>query len=106
MVPNPPPPEGPVAPDDFPQEPPRDLYATSDIRFVMLKIGELMTKVDDLRACSDKHGTKLEDLGHKVSFVKGAMWVIGGLLTIGLLVLGWYLSGKLSVTYTPTPPRP
>lgn len=94
------PPDPSTAPQDFPQTNPRDLYATSDIRFVMLEIGKLVTKVDDLRTAVDRHGTKLEDLGNKVSFVKGAMWVIGGILTLGLLLLGWYLSGKLSVTYT------
>jgi hypothetical protein len=98
-----PPPEVPD-PEDFPQTTPRDLYATSDIRFVMLEIGKLMTKVEGLSSSVDKQGDKLDDIAHKVTFVKGALWVIGGLITVGLLILGWYLSGKLSVTYTPTPP--
>ena len=98
------PPSPATEPQEFPQTAPRDLYATSDIRLVMLEIGKMMTKVEDLRTIADKHGTKLDDLSHKVAFVKGAMWVIGGLITVGLLILGWYLSGKLSVTYMSTPP--
>lgn len=67
----------------------------------MLEIGKLTTMVQGLKTTADKHGDKLDDLSHKVAFVKGAMWVIGGVITVGLLILGWYLSGKLSVTYTP-----
>jgi len=95
-----PPPEPPGA-DDFPQTTPRDLYATSDIRFVMLKIGEMMTKVDGLIGTVDKHGEKIDDLRHKVSFVKGAMWVMGSVLAVISLAAVWYFTGKLSVTIKP-----
>ena len=98
-----PPPDGPSAPEDFPQTTPRDLYATSDIRFVMLKIGELMTKVDRLSGMAEKHGDKLDDLSHKVTFVKGALWVLGGVVTLVGLAVAWYFSGKLSISYTPGP---
>lgn len=42
------PPEQPTPPQDFAQvpPPPRDLYATSDIRFVMMEIGKLNANVD------------------------------------------------------------
>jgi hypothetical protein len=89
--------------DEFPQTSPRDMYATSDIRFVMLKIGELMTKVDSLIDRVEKQGNKIDSLEHKVTFVKGAMWVIGGLLGIMILAAGWYFSGKLSITIAPPP---
>lgn len=88
-------------PSSFPEVTPRDLYPTSDIRFVMLRIGELTTKVDTLISSVDKHGDKIDDLRHKVSFVKGAMWVIAGLLGFLVLAVGWYFSGKLSVTINP-----
>lgn len=94
-------PQPPTAPEEFPQTTPRDLYATSDIRFVMLEIGKLMTKVDALTTTVGKHGDKLDDLGHKVTFVKGALWVIGGVITVIGLMLAWYFSGKLSISYTP-----
>jgi hypothetical protein len=88
-------------PEEFPQTNPRDLYATSDIRFVMLKIGELMTKVDTLLVNVEKQGDKIDKLEHKVTFVKGAMWVIGGMLAFLSVAVLWYFSGKLSVTVTP-----
>ena len=104
MAKQPPTSESPTAPEEYAQAAPRDLYETSDIRFVMREIGSLSTLVHGLKASVDRHGDKLDDLSHKVAFVKGAMWVIGSLITVGLLLLGWYLSGKLSVTYTPVPP--
>ena len=69
----------------------------------MLKLGELMTKVDRLTDLSEKHGDKIDDLSHKVTFVKGALWVIGGLLALTGILFAAYLSGKLSITYTPAP---
>ncbi len=99
-----PPKETTAVPHDFAEAPPRDLYATSDIRFVMLKLGELMTKVDALIGKVDKQGDKIDSLEHKVTFVKGAMWVIGGLLAILSVAVVWYFSGKLSVTVTPPKP--
>lgn len=95
------PPPKDTSPADFPQTTPRDLYATSDIRFVMVTIGELTTKVDSLIKSVDSHGEKLDDLRHKVSFVKGAMWVIGGVLAIISIAVVWYFSGKLSITLLP-----
>ena len=91
-----------TSPEEFPQTTPRDMYATSDIRFVMLTIGELTTKVDSLISSVDNYGEKIDDLRHKVSFVKGAMWVIGGVLAILSIAAIWYFSGKLSITLTPT----
>lgn len=96
-----PPPDS--TPDDFAQSTPRDLYATSDIRFVMLSIGELMTKVDALLTAVEKQGDKIDALEHKVSFVKGAMWVMGGVLALISIAVVWYFSGKLAITITPSP---
>lgn len=90
-----------TAPQEFPQVPPPDLYPTSDIRFVMLEIGKLTTKVDRLIDDVHAHSEKIDALRHQVTFVKGAMWVIGGVLGVLTLVLAWYFSGKLSVTVLP-----
>ena len=80
--------------------PPPDLYATSDIRFVMLKIGELMTKVDTLISDVEKHGDKIDQVRHQISFVKGALWVLGGVVAAISLAVIWYFTGKLSITFT------
>ena len=90
-----------TSPQDFPQTTPRDLHQTSDIRFVMLSIGELTTKVDALVKAVDSHGDKIDDLRLKVSFVKGAVWVLGALLAIVIVAATWYFSGKVSITVLP-----
>lgn len=87
-----------ATPKEFPQTTPKDLHPTSDIRFVMVTIGELTTKVDALVKAVEGHGEKIDDLRLKVSFVKGAVWVLGGLLALLLLLVTWYFSGKLSIT--------
>ena len=91
-----------TSPRDFPQTPPRDLFPTSDIRFVMHSIGGLETKVNALIKSVDSHGDKIDDLRQKVSFVKGAVWVLGALLAFVILVATWYFSGKLSITVLPS----
>lgn len=95
------PPSGPGSPDELPQGSPRDLHPTSDIRFVMVEIGKLTSTVDGLVKSVDKHGDKLDDITGKVDFLKGAAWVIGGILTILVIAIGWYFAGKLNISVTP-----
>lgn len=80
---------------------PQDLYPTSDIRFVIHEVGKLTAKVDRLIEDVGKHSEKIDAVRHQVSFVKGAMWIIG----IAMLVLGgiatWFFTGKLSIILTP-----
>lgn len=90
-----PPPERPVG------EPIRDLYPTMDARFVLVEIGKLSTKVDRLIDDVRNSANRLDDVRHQITFVKGAMWVMGGLLALVLLLGGWYLSGRLSITIKP-----
>ena len=91
-----------TSPEDFPNTTPRDLHPTSDIRFVMLKIGELTTKVDSLIKSVDSHGSKIDDLRDKVIFVKGAVWVLGALVAVIGVAAVWYFTGKLSITINPS----
>ncbi len=84
-------------PEEFAQTPPRDLHPTSDIRFVMVNIGDLSSKVDALIKSVDGHGDKIDDLRHKVSFVKGAIWVMGAVLGLMVVIATWYFTGKLSI---------
>lgn len=88
-------------PEDFPQVPPRELYPVSDIRFVMVELGKLGTKVDRLLDDVKSHGDKIDALRHQVTFVKGAIWVIGGVVAILGVALVWIFSGKLSITVLP-----
>jgi hypothetical protein len=77
----------------------QDLYPTSDIRFVMLRIGELSSKVDRLIDDVGKQGTKIDNVNNQISFVKGAMWVIGFLVLAIAAVVTWYATGKMSITF-------
>ena len=90
-----PPPERPAG------EPIRDLYPTMDARFVLVEIGKLGSKVDrlidDVKSSSDR----LDAVRHQITFVKGAMWVLGAVVTIITVGALWYVSGRLSITIKP-----
>jgi hypothetical protein len=70
---------------------PQDLYATSDIRFVMLELGKLGTKVDRLISDVEAQSTKIDAVRHQISFVKGALWTVGAFVAIGMTVATIYL---------------
>lgn len=102
-------------PAEFPSVPPtRDLYPTSDIRFVMLEIGKLTSSVDrliaDVQTQSQKIGEmgklttqverlitdvksqsdKVDALRHTVTYVKGGIAVV---VAVGALIT-FVMSGK------------
>ncbi len=75
--------------------PPRDLYATSDIRFVLVEIGKLGAQVERLIHDTARHGDKIDQVRHQISFVKGALWVVGGLIVMFGAVVIWYLKARI-----------
>lgn len=104
-------------PEEFAQSTPRDLHATSDIRFVMRETATLTERIEGLTKAIDKLGPSFEkalerqatdikerlselktdlketdrkvgEFEKKVSFVRGAMWVLGGIFAIGVVLLG------------------
>lgn len=87
---------GQEAPPEEPQSsPPRDLYATSDIRFVMTEVAKFGERIDnlaerlaDLKSDGKETRDRLLEIEKGISFVKGAMWVFGGLFAIALVVVG------------------
>jgi hypothetical protein len=87
-------PEQPTTPSEFAQVPPRDLYPTSDIRFVLVEIGKLSASVDRLIDDVSAQGTKVDAIRHQVSFIKGAMWASGILIAAVLTIGGFVLSSK------------
>lgn len=91
-------------PEDFPQVPPRDLYPLSDIRLVIQEVAKLSALVDRLISDVKDQGDKIDKVRHQVTFVKGALWVLGGLLALVGVAVVWYFSGKLSVTIVPAKP--
>jgi len=62
-------PPNPTGPSGPPEQlanvpPPPDLYATSDIRFVMIELGKVSTKVDRLIQDVEGQGTKIDAVQH------------------------------------------
>jgi hypothetical protein len=47
-------------------------------------VSEVGTKTDRLITDVAAHSTKLDTVSHQISFVKGAMWVIGGLIALAI----------------------
>jgi hypothetical protein len=43
-------------------------------------------------------GTKIDGVRHQVTFVKGALWVIGFLILAFGAVATWYIAGKLTIS--------
>lgn len=82
-------------PDDFPQTTPRDLYPTSDIRFVMTEIAKLSAQVERLIKDVGGQEEKIDALRHQATYIKGGLAV--AVIAIG--AFGWFASqmieGKL-----------
>lgn len=84
-----------TAPQNFAEvAPPRDLYATSDIRFVLTEIGKLTAHVEQLKDSVKSQGDKLDILRHQASFIKGAIFVSVGLIGILITVSSFFLSSR------------
>ncbi|MBW6522516.1 hypothetical protein KZ810_03315 [Sphingomonas sp. RHCKR47] len=113
------------SPKDEPQGNPRDLHPTSDIRFVMIEVAKLSERVDTLVADVGKVGPNFEkaaealskDLKERLaelksegkettgsikkiendmSFFKGAVWVLGGIFALFLVITGVVLREVLT----------
>lgn len=81
-------------PNDYPQTPPRDLYPTSDIRFVLIEIGKLNANVERLIADVKSQGDKLDNVRHQVTFTKGAVWAAAAVIAAVVAVASFVLSSK------------
>lgn len=75
------------APREFPVEQPRDLHATTDIRFVMVEIGRLTATVDRLVSDVRSQSEKIDSIRIRIAWVTGAAAVIGFLLALALAAL-------------------
>lgn len=74
-----------TTPREYPQTlPPRDLYPTSDIRFVMVEVGKLCANVERLIADVKSHGEKLDGIKTQSTYIKGA--IAASVLLIGLFI--------------------
>src|SRR5216684_900687 len=64
------------------------LQAIMDLKGTVASYG---TKIDRLIDDVGKHGEKLDIVRNQISFVRGALWVIGGLLVIAMAGITIYL---------------
>jgi hypothetical protein len=60
----------------------------------MIEVGKLTANVDRLIADVKSQGTKLDDIAHKISYVKGAMWAGGAVIAIVFAVATFVLNSK------------
>lgn len=119
-----PPQATPATPEEFPQVEPQELFPSNNIRFVMWEVAKLTERVEALTKAIEKVGpamekamdrhaadlkekvgdlksdlketdTKVVAIEGKVNFVRGAMWVFGGLFTIAIVILGVWARGKV-----------
>lgn len=65
----------------------------------MHDIGKLSGQVERLISDVGDQSAKLDDVRHKISFVRGAVWVMSAVMALMLLVAGWFASGQLSVQW-------
>jgi len=57
----------------------------------MNEIVKLTAKVDRLITDVEKRGEKIDAVRHQISFVKGALWVLGGLIAFAVTMITIYL---------------
>lgn len=90
---------------DLPQVTPKDLYATSDIRLVMVELGRLMTKVDRLIEDGKEQRDEIGKLRTTVDRFKTTIYVAGSIIS-ALLFVFWLVMGdfiKSAVTASLAP---
>jgi hypothetical protein len=76
--------------------PPRDLYATSDIRLVMVELGKLGAKVDRLIEDVGKHSTKIGTLETSVDRVRTGAIVAVAIISVVAIIFWWALGDRIT----------
>jgi hypothetical protein len=84
-------------PRQFPSVPPQDLYPTSDIRFVMVELGKVSTKLDRLIEDVGKHSEKIGKLDTTLDRVRTGAIVAGVLISAAVGVFWWMLGERITV---------
>lgn len=76
--------------------PPQDLYPTSDIRFVMVELGKVGTKLDRLIEDVNKQSTKIETLERAVDRVKTGAIVAVAIISLAAGLFWWALGDRIT----------
>jgi hypothetical protein len=84
-------------PRQFPNvTPPQDLHPTSDIRFVMIELGKVSTKLDRLINDVGEHGKKIGALEKTVDRVWTGAIVAGVVISASMALFWWALGDRIS----------
>lgn len=73
-------------------------FTLQSVMEVQKAVGALTTKVDRLIDDVDKQSNSVDDIRHKISFVRGAVWVIGIAGALIGTVLTLVFTGKISIS--------
>ena len=83
------------APDSVDVPDPSPRYDSMQVLQSLIEIQKELsvnsTKIDRLITDVGDQGKKLDDIRHTVSFVRGALWVLGALFGIAIIAVGLYL---------------
>jgi hypothetical protein len=96
----------PEPPTEFANVPPQTMmldhsFTLQAVMELQKSVAELATKTGRLIEDVGKHGDKIDGLRHQVTFVKGALWVIGFLILAFGAVATWYVTGKIAISIHP-----
>lgn len=83
-------------PRQFPSVPPQDLYPTSDIRFVMVELGKVSTKLDRLIEDVEKHGGKIGAVEKTIDRVWTGAIVAGVVVSASIAFFWWALGDRIT----------
>lgn len=82
----------PSFPETTPQFPqPTHDFTLQAVMEMQRTLGGLCEKVDGMSINLRSQGEKIDTVRQQISFVKGALWVIGGLVTLAIIGAGVYL---------------
>jgi hypothetical protein len=83
-------------PKEFPNVTPQSAmvdhsFTLQAVMELQKSVAELATKTDRLIKDVEGQGTKIDAVRHQISFVKGAVSVIGGILAMGVAAITIYM---------------
>jgi len=75
---------------------PQDLYPTSDIRFVLVELGKVGTKLDRLIGDVEKQSGNIETLERSVDRVRTGAFVAIAILSAVAVLFWWALGDRIT----------
>jgi hypothetical protein len=84
-----------TVPKDFPNVTPQNVMVDHSFTLQVVmelhkSVAELATKTDRLIKDVEGQGTKIDAVRHQISFVKGAIWVIGAIVALAITAITVY----------------